>query len=375
MIEGIPEIFAENFSLRGELGASVSIWKNGRELLSLAGGFCDRQKSRAWTASTPVLVWSATKGLAAACVLHCLEKRGLTLEMRVADCWPEFASAGKEAIAIGEVLSHRAGLAALAHDVSVFDYDAVIDALAHQAPSWPASHGHGYHPRTFGFLLDEIVRRLSGITLGDYWRQNFAKPLRLDTWIGMPESRLDAVSPMHASRTAPEEDAFLAAFNDPASLTNRAFASPRGLHSASSMNTPEARTGSFAGFGGISTAASLGKFYAMLANGGELDGRRFFSPHAIGWMATPLASGPDKVLQMNSAFSAGFMQNAPGAPGEKGRAIFGPSPRAFGQPGAGGSVAFADPENRVAFAYVMNQMEPGVLPNEKSRRMIDALYA
>ena len=370
----IAELFADNFARRGELGASVSIWQNGREIVSLAKGWRDRDKTKPWTPQTPVLVYSATKGPAAACVLHALEKEARDLTMRVAEVWPEFAAAGKDKITVGDVLSHRAGLAALSTAPDVFDHAAVVRAMEAQPPLWTLDEGHGYHPRTFGFLLDEIVRRITGETLGSYWRAHFAEPLALDFWIGLPPGKLDAVSPIHTARVPPPDDAFLQAFSDPASLTNRAFASPRGLHSVSAMNSPEARTAEFPAFGGIGTANALGKFYAMLANGGELDGQSCFSPQAIAWMSAPLARGFDKVLQIPTAFSAGFMQDPLDADGRKMRTIFGPSRLAFGQPGAGGSLAFADPEHGVAFAYIMNQMEPGVLPNEKSLRLVRAIY-
>ena len=141
------------------------------------------------------------------------------------------------------------------------------------------------------------------------------------------------------------------------------------------MNRPEALTTSFPGFGGVGTAQSLAKFYAMLACGGELDGARFFQPRTIDWMTATLAQGDDRVLLMDTAFSAGFMRDPVDARGKKTRTLFGPSLTAFGQPGAGGSHAFADPENHISFAYVMNQMEPGVLPGPKALRLVDALYA
>ncbi len=371
----LEQAFAENFTKRGELGASCAVWQDGRELLSLSAGFQDRQKTEPWTDETTVLVWSATKGIAAGCLLHALGEAGLHLETRVADCWPEFASGGKEKITIGEVMSHQGGLAALREDVSTFEYTAVIRSIERQAPLWPPGEGHGYHPRTFGFLVDELVRRVSGLALGDYWRRHFGEPLALDFWMGLPDQHAGRVSPIHGSRVAPSDDAFLQAFADPASLTNRAFASPVGLHTPSAMNTPEARRASFPGIGGIGTADALAEFYALCANGGVLQDQRFFSTEALRWMETTLTSGPDRVLQIPTAFSAGFMKDPLQADGTKLRQIFGPSPRAFGQPGAGGSVGFADPENNIAFAYVMNQMEPGVLPNARAMALIGALYS
>jgi CubicO group peptidase (beta-lactamase class C family) len=141
------------------------------------------------------------------------------------------------------------------------------------------------------------------------------------------------------------------------------------------MNAPEARAASFGAFGGVGTARGLAKFYALLAEGGALEHRRWFRPATMEWMTTTLTQGPDRVLLLETAFSAGFMRDPVDAAGRKVRTNFGPSLKAFGHPGAGGSHAFADPENRVSFAYVMNQMEPGVLPGPKSLRLIDALYA
>lgn len=374
--ERLADFFLENFSARGELGASVSIWQEGKEILSLAAGFRDRERTQPWTTETPVLFWSATKGLASGCVLHACQERGISLDACVADFWPEFAAAGKQTITIAQLLSHRAGLSALDRDVPVLEYEKVVAALATQAPRWPLGEGHGYHPRTFGFLLDELLRRITGgTTMRNYWRAVFADPLALDLWIGMPDEGLDDVAPVFPARsTPPKGDIFYTAFLTAGSLTARAFASPKGLHSAAAMNTPEARSASLPGFGGIGTASSLAKYYAMLANGGEIDGLHFFALPAIAAMATALTQGLDRVLLLETAFSAGFMKDPVGADGRKIRAIFGPSPSAFGQPGAGGSHAFADPENRLAFAYVMNQMEPGVLPNEKALGLIERMY-
>lgn len=373
----IEKLFGENFTAHGELGASVSVWHEGREIICLGSGWRDREQTQPWTPETPVLFWSATKGLSAACLLHACQEAGVRLETSVAELWPEFGAAGKGTTTIAEVMSHQAGLPALSREVSVLDHAAVAEALAAEPPHWPHGAGHGYHPRTFGFLVDEILRRVThGTNLREYWRAVFGEPLGLDLWIGVPVDRLDEVAPVFPARSSPPKgDIFYSAFLTAGSFTARAFGSPRGLHSVASLNTPEARTASFPGFGGVGTASSLAKFYAMLAEGGALDGRRFFHPQTMEQMTTTLTQGADRVLQLDTAFSAGFMRDPVGVDGRKSRAIFGPSARAFGHPGAGGSLAFADPENRLSFAYVMNQMEPGVLPNAKSLRLVEALYS
>ncbi len=374
--ENLDTLFRENFTHYGELGASVSVWHEGREIVSLAGGFKDRQHEQPWTPGTMVLFWSATKGLAAASLLHACQQHRIELTTPVASVWPEFAQAGKERVTIAQMLSHQAGLAAMTTPTEVMDHEAVVAALAAQAPAWPLGEGHGYHPRTFGFLVDETLRRITGgRSLREYWRTEFADPLGLDVWIGLPPERVKEPAAIFPTKTSPPKgDAFYTTFLTPSSLTARAFASPRGLHSVASMNGPEARTASFGAFGGVGTAHGLAKFYAVLAEGGALEGRRWFEPRSIDWMTTTLAQGPDRVLLLETAFSAGFMRDPLDAGGHKLRTNFGLSPLAFGHPGAGGSHAFADPENRISFAYVMNQMDPGVLPGPKALRLVDAVY-
>ena len=158
----LKPLFQENFDKRGELGAAVSVWQNGKPIVDLYGGFCDATRERPWTADTLVLVWSATKGIASGCVLHALQQQKIELNRRVAEFWPEFGQADKDKITLGQLLSHQAGLCALDQRVDVVDYAGVIRALEAQAPLWPPGTVHGYHARTFGFLLDELTRRITG---------------------------------------------------------------------------------------------------------------------------------------------------------------------------------------------------------------------
>ena len=369
----LASLFEENFTGFGELGAAASIWQNGKSLLELHGGFRDAKRETPWTADTLVLIWSATKGLGSACLLHVLQERDIGLERRVAEFWPDFGQAGKDEITLAQLLSHQAGLPAFDASVDILDYPAVIAALEKQAPLWPPGTAHGYHARTFGFLLDELVRRIAGKTVSEYWRHSFGEPLHLDIWIGLPESEEKRVAPIYAAKAGgtPAPAEFYRDLTTPGTLVRKTFTSPRGLHAVSGMNSRENRARPIVSFGGIGNAASLAKFYSMLANGGELDGQRFFTQETIAQMTTILASGRDRVFQIPTAFSAGFMKDPPNST----RPIFGPSPLAFGHPGAGGSHAFADPEDKISFAYVMNQMEQSLLPNEKSLRLMDAILS
>ncbi len=321
LLQRLKPLFRENFEKFGELGAAVSVWQNGKPIIDLCGGFRDRRREKSWAADTLVLVWSATKGIGSACLLHALQEHKIEISQRVAEFWPEC---------------------------------------------------------TFGFLLEELVRRIAGKTLSDYWQQNFARPLNLDFWIGLPEKENPRVATIYAAKPGkPPESKNRQSGSDfyldlvtPGTLARKTFTSPYGLHVISRMNSPAIRAQPIVSFGGIGSAVALAKFYSMLANGGKFDGQTFFSEKAIAWMTTKLADGTDRVLQMPTAFSAGFMKDSQSAA----RRMFGTSPSAFGHPGAGGSHAFADPENKIAFAYVMNQMEQSLLPTEKASRLVDTIY-
>jgi CubicO group peptidase (beta-lactamase class C family) len=368
----IVPLFQENFAKLGDLGAAVSIWQDGKSVLELHDGFRDANHERRWEADTLVLVWSATKGIGSACLLHAMQEAKIDSERRVADLWPQFAQAGKTDVTIRDLMAHSAGLCALDENVDVLDYPAVIRALEKQVPLWPPGSAHGYHARTFGFLLDELVRRLAGVSLGEYWRRNFADPLALDFWIGLPNELNDRVATSYAAKAGkpPWPEKFYADLATPGTLQRRAFTSPRGLNTISGMNNPAVRAQPIVSFGGIGSASALGKFYSLLAAEGESDGHSYFDSETISWMKQRVASGIDRVFEIPTAFSAGFMMDAP----EAERRIFGPTGSGFGHPGAGGSHAFADPTNRISFAYVANRMEQSVFPTEKSLRLVDAIY-
>lgn len=371
--EEIERIFKLNFKEREELGASVSVWIGGREIISLAAGYCEKECIRPWDETTLVPVWSATKGLASVCVLKILDEEDLSLDTPVVEIWPKFGRSGKENISFKDVLTHGAGIPSLNEQASVFDYEEVIRAIEMQAPLWKIGSGHGYHPRTFGFLLDEFVRRLKGISLGQYFNETFAVPMGLEFWIGLPQEYHPRVATLYPGKMSnpDEEEAFYKAFMNSESLTRKAFGSPTGLGGVSGMNSPNSWSAGWPAMGGIGTAQALAKFYSMLANGGEWDGKKIVSSGVLSLIEEPLVVGEDKVLCLGNAFSAGLMK---GRNDLMRRKLFGSSKSAYGHPGAGGSHAFADPENSIAFAYTMNQMNYGVLPGPKAIDMVDAIY-
>src|SRR5438270_1405782 len=367
----LEPLFQENFETFGELGAAISVRQNVKELLELHCGIRDVRRVQPWTEDTIVLIWSATKGIGSACLLHVLQEHKIDIERHVGEVWPEFAQAGKETITLGQLLSHQAGLAALDRKLEILDYAAVIVALEKQEPNWPPGTAHGYHARTFGFLLDELVRRIAGTNLSEYWRKTFAEPLGLDLWIGLPEKENTRVATMYAPKAGKQPEPkdrqsgpvaaatrarpmassdFYADLATKGTFAHKVFASPFGLNAISAMNKPAIRALPIVSFGGISSASALAKFYAILANGGRMDGREFFSERTITWMKMALSDGIDRVFQIPTAFSAGFMkdsrrtrENLTALSSQVSeRPIFGKSMDAFGHPGAGGCHAFAD---------------------------------
>ncbi len=363
--------FEDNFARGEEIGAEVCVWQDGHEILRYGGGWRDAAQREPWSEDTLVFCWSATKGPAAACALHALQEADIALDAPVTRLWPEFGAAGKSAVTFSDLLAHRAGLAALDRQgIDIFDIEGVASALAAQEPNWSPGTAHGYAPRTFGYLLDTIVRRASGMPLGAYWRKIFGDPLALSFWIGLPEELHSHVARMHAARVEDlkKPGPFEAALADKSSLTARSFAQPAGIQGAAATNRPEVWRASLSSFGGIGNARSLARFYDRLAAG------EFFRGPWRESLTRRVSNGPDLVLQQPTAFSAGFMMDPLDEFGSKLRATFCPSVDAFGHPGAGGSLAFADPENRIGFAYVMNRMENGVLRETRSARLVQALY-
>lgn len=367
---GVVEVFERNFLERGELGASVSIWSGGEEVLSLHRGWRDKQQQQAWTADTIVPVYSATKGPSSACLLLALHDHGLGPETPVRELWPNFPV--KEA-SFGDLLSHQCGLAVLEQEVTVWEHEAVVAAIERQLPRWRPGSGHGYHPRTFGALVEHPVRLLSGRWLGEFWRERIAEPLELDFWIGLPESEFGRVARLYPGKIERGElatDAFYRAYQTKGTITRDAFRSPRGLEAVHEMNEPRAWQAGFAAMGGIGSASALARFYQAAL--GVIESPL---PAAVReWLAERRVDGHDHVLLRPTSFTCGCQLDPLDTDGSKLRSLNGTGREAFGHPGAGGSHAFGDPENGVSFAYVMNQMDLSVLPGLKSQELVRALY-
>lgn len=366
----VLDVFERNFRERDELGASISIWWDGSELLSTGQGWCEREKSREWSAATLVPVYSATKAPAAATLLVALEARGLSPATPVREVWPRFPVA--EAC-FSHLLSHQCGLAGLDEKPDIFDHAAVVAAIEAQHPAWAMGQGHGYHPRTFGALLEEPVRRLTGRRLGEYWRDAIADPLELEFWIGLPESEWPRVARLYPGKAGkPEqEDAFYQQLTTEGTDTRKAFSSPSGLRSIQDMNDPKAWSAGLPAMGGVGTASALAKFYQAAMGSIESP---LSAPVRVA-LATPVSAAEDRILLRPTVFTCGAQRDPIDGAGTKIRSIYGPSISAFGHPGAGGSHAFGDPESGISFAYTMNQMNLGVMPGVKCLEMVAALFS
>ncbi len=370
VFDNVLEVFERNFRERGELGASISIWRNGTELISRGHGWCEREKIREWTDKTLVPVYSATKVPAAATLLMVLESRGLSEETPVREVWPGFPVADAR---FSHLLSHQCGLAALDRQADLFDHATVVAAIEAQAPAWTLGAGHGYHPRTFGALVEEPVRRLTGQTLGTCWRENIALPLGLDFWIGLPESEWPRVARLYPGKAVGAEhpeNHFYQQLAKEGTFTHKAFSSPRGLRSIQEMNTPRAWSAGLPALGGIGTASALAKFYQAVI--GSISSP--LSAAVRRALATPRTAGEDRVLLRPTVFTCGAQQDPLNEACGKIRQLYGPSLSAFGHPGAGGSHGFGDPETGISFAYVMNQMELSVMPGVRCMEMVEALF-
>lgn len=366
----VLEVFERNFRDRGELGASISIWWDGVELISEGHGWCERENIREWTVDTLVPVYSATKIPAAATVLVALESQGLSVETLVTEVWPQFPVADAR---FSHLLSHQCGLSVLDRKVSIFEHAEVVAAIEAQTPAWVLGECQGYHPRTFGALTDEPVRRLTGKTLGMYWRETIADPLGLDFWIGLPESEWPRVARLYPGKAGKDDlaDSFYKQLTTSGTFTRRAFSSPRGLHSIHEMNESRAWSAGLPALGGVGTASALAKFYQAVI--GSIASP--LSPGARHALATPQRSGDDLVLLRPTTFTCGGQQDPLDGTGRKIRRIYGPSLSAFGHPGAGGSHGMADPATGISFAYVMNQMDLSVMPGVKCVEMVEALFS
>lgn len=383
--EHVRDVFARNFDEHGDVGAAFTLYVDGRPVVDLTGGVTTSGTD--YDDDTLQLVFSSTKGATAICANLLAERGLLDVDAPVTDYWPEFAAAGKGDVPVSWLLCHKSGLIDTTRRLTLdeaLDWDTVVTALAESTPAWEPGTQHGYHAVTYGWLVGEIVRRVSGRSIGEFFASEVAGPLGLDFWIGLPDEQVDRVSklipmgmpdgiPLPTATTTEGGDAPAVGLIDmldmllgPDNLAGRALAAPGGaMRDQDSWNEPRTWAAQIPAANGITNARSLARMYAACV--GEVDGVRLLSDETIATAIEPRTEGADAVLMFAIPFGLGFMRNSDFSPFA--------GDRSFGHYGAGGSVGFADPDRRLAFGYVMNQMHFGLAGDPRTAALIAAVDA
>jgi len=395
----VRDAFAANLEQRGEIGAAVCVHVNGRLVADLWGGMADPARGVEWSRDTLVNAYSTGKGVLAMLALDAVERGLCRLDAPVVSIWPEFGAEGKSETTLRMLLAHRAGLPSVRKRLpagAMYDWDGMCEALAGQAPWWPPGEAHGYHVGTYGFLVGEVLHRVTGRPIGALLQERLIGDLGVDYHWGLPRALHPRVAPIQvatADLSFDDPSRWPAAFpptGDPEHDTMiwHAYFNPSGLSGTGTVNTTEWRDAVIPSTNGHGNARALAALYQRLLGGGhEADshgagghGHGSAGHGAAGRGAAPLLSaellaeatrvhsdGEDRVLGRPSRFGLGFQLAQPGRP-------LGPHAEAFGHYGYGGSLGFADPVDRVAFGFVTN------LPGERwqtprTQALVDAVYA
>jgi CubicO group peptidase (beta-lactamase class C family) len=368
--EPVRDEFARNFTDRRELGAAFAATLDGEPVVDLWGGVADEASGRPWREDTMQLVFSGTKGLVALSLLILMDRGMLEPEEAVAEYWPDFAAAGKDAVQVREVASHQARLpgvgAPLVPD-DVLDAERMAALLAAQPQESDSRAKDTYHPLTFGWLCAELIRRIDGRDLGWFFAEQVARPLDLELWIGLPEELEARVSTLRYAdgwgRRLFDEERIA---ND--ELYARVWANPPLFKPGESpWNSRPFHAAGIPGAGAIGTARSLARLYGCLARGGELDGVRLLSPQALARGRMCLTRRREAFTDEPEAFGIGFALQTE-------IRVFGPPADAFGHGGAGGSVHGAWPAERVGFSYCMNELRDDREVDPRAQALLDALH-
>ena len=374
--EAVREAFIENFARRGELGGACCVYCHGEKVVDLWGGVRNKVTGELWEPDTMVLVYSATKGLAAMTLALAHSRGWLDYEERVATYWPEFAQQGKEQITVRQLLAHQAGLFALDEPLDrdlVADLDRLAGVLARQKPAWAPGTRQAYHAITLGFYEGELVRRVDPRhrTLGQLFQDEIATPLGLDAYIRLPDaipqarlatlSRPAAVEMLRNFPLRLALEAMNRRSNICRALVGSALPHDNDHTYARNLEVPSG--------GAVCTARALARAYGIFATGGRELGLRHETLRLLAAPAIPPARGfYDECMKASGVqFALGFMKSSAAWP-------FG-RPGSYGAPGSGGSLGFADPAARVGYGYVTSQMGTRVDGDPRDRALRDALYS
>ena len=369
--EPVRDAFAALFDNPNERGAALCIQVGGETVVDLWAGHADKHNTQPWHTETILNVFSCTKTFAAVAALQLVAEGKLELDAPVAKVWPEFAAAGKKKITLRQLLSHQGGMPAVRQPLApeaLYDWQTMCDALAATAPWWEPGTAHGYSPITYGWLIGELLRRADGRSPGRSIIARTAEPLGLDFHIGLDDSEFHRVAEIARGKgDAGDADAqrlVKVLTGEPGSMSSLAFANPPSI--MTSTNKPEWRRMEQPAANGHGNARSLAGFYAGLLDGRLLDAA------LLDEMTREHVVGADRTLLTQTRFGLGCMLDQTNA---SAGGTFGMGPKAFGHPGAGGSLGFADPERQVAFGFVTNTLGPYVLMDPRAQSLARAAAA
>lgn len=362
--EPVRDAFAHNFE-RGdiyrELGASLAVYQHGKPVVDIYAGWADAKKTKPWSRDTLVNIWSATKGIAAIEVARLVGEGRLDYHARVTDYWPEYGQNGKDKTTVAHIMSHQAGLPGFVEATPLedfYDWDIVTDRLARQAPMWEPGTKNSYHAMTYGFLAGELVRRASGKSVGAYLREEIARPLKADVYIGLPESEEPRVSPLIPSPATRD-------FSGEAPPEARIAVTNPDM-SPVLPNSRAWRAAQIPAGNGHATAIGLARIYGALANGGGLDGYRVASPDAIRAMSEVQTSRPDILIGIPVYWRNGLSGNV--------ESMYGPDPDTIGHSGWGGSFGCFSAKTGIGIGYVLNQMGDRTVGDPRGTALCEAIF-
>jgi len=359
----VKETFEKLYQEDREIGSCFAVYKDGKPLVDLWGGFQDKEKTKPWQKDNLVTVYSTTKGIAAFCIALAMEKGLLRYEEKVSKYWPEFANNGKEDITVGMLMSHQAGICS-PETRNVDDYynqNLMAEKLAGMTPIWEPGTASGYHSMTFGWLTSELILRVTGKSLGTYFREEVGDQHEIDFFIGLPESedhRVAELVPFDIVRNENSEQQKIELTE--AQKSQRNSAGTLDIH-----NTKAWRQAEIPSANGQGNAGGLAKFYSLIVP--EDNSIKLLKDDTVNQMTTMQIEGRDLVLAVQVRWGVGFILN-------KHKVIYGPIEGAFGHSGYGGSCAFGDPENKIGVSYVMNRMLDNFNADGRSIELINATY-
>ena len=368
---GVIDAYLDNFRQDEELGSSLHVTVDGSPVIDIWGGWAEEERTTLWAEDTLVCMMSVAKGVSAIAIAILVDRGLLDLDQPVATYWPEFSRQGKEGVLVRWVLDHTAGLPALVDEPlwagATFDRDAMVGALERARPLWQPGTVAAYHVQTQGYILGELVRRITGMPIGEFVRQEITEPLDADYWMGLPESEFGRTAdllPNERSRLIAARDAEAAD-----SLRVRALAQNPDWPWRTMVNSTEWRTSEIASASGHGNGRSIARIYAPMANGGAVDGVRLMGEDAVATMSTMQHNMIELVQERHYRQGLGVLLNSPDA------VYMGPHDEAFGHHGIGGSIGYADPVERLSFGYAVNKMHEVGTNGPRARRLIDAVYA